>query len=90
MSHSKIRTKIKFTRTKRRVKKPAKGGNTPSSRSETKQEVVLALFGQPKGATSAAIMHGALEAVIDHAAAWFERHLRPARGERMRRARREN
>jgi len=29
---------------------------------------------------------GALEAVIDHAAAWFERHLRPARGERTRTA----
>ena len=29
---------------------------------------------------------GALEAVIDHAAAWFERHLRPARGERTRKA----
>ena len=28
----------------------------------------------------------ALEAVIDHAAAWFERHLRPARGERTRTA----
>jgi putative phosphoribosyl transferase len=27
---------------------------------------------------------GALEAVIDHAAAWFERYLRPARGERSR------
>jgi pimeloyl-ACP methyl ester carboxylesterase len=30
---------------------------------------------------------GALEAVIDHAVAWFERHLRPAHVERMRRAR---
>jgi len=30
---------------------------------------------------------GALEAVIDHAAAWFEQHLRPAHGERMRRTR---
>jgi putative phosphoribosyl transferase len=30
---------------------------------------------------------GALEAVIDHAAAWFERHLRPARSERTRTAR---
>ncbi len=29
---------------------------------------------------------GALEAVIDHAAAWFERHLGPARGKRTRKA----
>jgi hypothetical protein len=29
---------------------------------------------------------GALKVVIDHAAAWFERHLRPARGERTRTA----
>jgi len=29
---------------------------------------------------------GALEAVIDHAAAWFERHLRPVRGKRTRKA----
>jgi hypothetical protein len=45
MSHSKTHTKIKFTRTKGRVKKPAKDGNTPSSRSGTKQEAVLALLG---------------------------------------------
>ena len=56
MSHSKIRTKIKFARTKRRVKRPAKGGNTASSRSRTKQEAVLALLGQPRGATIAAVM----------------------------------
>jgi Protein of unknown function (DUF3489) len=55
MSHSKIRTKTKFTRPKGRVKKPAKRGNTPSSRSGTKQEAVLALLGQPRGATIAAI-----------------------------------
>src|SRR5262245_14320085 len=29
---------------------------------------------------------GALKVAIDHAAAWFERHLRPARGERTRTA----
>jgi Protein of unknown function (DUF3489) len=51
MSHSKTRTKIKFARTKGRV--PAKSGN--SRRSGTKQEAVLALLGQPKGATIAAI-----------------------------------
>ncbi len=56
MLHSKTRTKIKFARTKGRVKKPANGGNTPSSRSRTKQEAVLALLGQPKGVTIAAIM----------------------------------
>src|SRR5262245_54926766 len=44
MSHGKIRTKIKFTRTKGRVKNPAKGGNTPSSRSGTKQEAVAAIM----------------------------------------------
>src|SRR6266705_759237 len=56
MLHGKTRTKIKFARTKGRVKKPANGGNTPSSRSRTKQEAVLALLGQPKGVTIAAIM----------------------------------
>ena len=56
MSHSKTRTKIKFGRTKGRVKRPAKGGNAPPSRCGTKQEAVLALLAQPTGATIAAVM----------------------------------
>ena len=56
MLHSKTRTKAKFVRTKGRVKKPANAGNTPSSRSRTKQEAVLALLRQPKGVTIVAIM----------------------------------
>ena len=56
MSHRKIRTKAKFARAKQRVNKLANGDNTPSGRSRTKQEAVLALLRQPKGAAIAAIV----------------------------------
>ena len=56
MSHRKIRTKAKFARAKQRVNKRANGDNTPLGRSRTKQKVVLALLGEPKGVTIAAIV----------------------------------
>src|SRR3984885_16375482 len=58
MSASKTSNKTKPSRAKSRASRPAKTGNprSASSRSGTKQEAVLTLLKQPKGATITANM----------------------------------
>jgi hypothetical protein len=58
MPHSKTPTKTKIARAKNGAKRPANLQNKPtgSSRIGTKQEAILALLKQPRGATIATIM----------------------------------